>query len=64
MKKIALSVAALALTAGSALAADLPSRKGPADAAAAAPAADVDRLLRRSERRLYDGRAATPSPTR
>lgn len=29
MKKIALSVAALALTAGSALAADLPSRKGP-----------------------------------
>ncbi len=30
MKKIALSFAALALTAGSALAADLPSRKGPA----------------------------------
>ncbi len=29
MKKVALSVAALALTAGSALAADLPSRKGP-----------------------------------
>ncbi len=29
MKKLALSVAALALTAGSALAADLPSRKGP-----------------------------------
>ncbi len=29
MKKIALSVAALALTAGSAIAADLPSRKGP-----------------------------------
>jgi hypothetical protein len=29
MKKIALSLAALALTAGSALAADLPSRKGP-----------------------------------
>jgi hypothetical protein len=29
MQKIALSVAALALTAGSALAADLPSRKGP-----------------------------------
>ncbi len=29
MKKIALSFAALAVTAGSALAADLPSRKGP-----------------------------------
>ena len=58
MKKIVLSVAALALTVGatvgSAFAADLPSRKGPPMLpAAAAAAADVDGLLCRSERGLW-----------
>ena len=58
MKKIlfAVSAVALALSAGSAMAADLPSRKeAPVYVPPAAPA-DVDRFLRRSEHRRRLGR--------
>ncbi len=63
MKKIlfAVSAVALALSAGSAMAADLPYRKEAAGLRSPAAPADVDRLLRRSERRLWLGNDA-PTP--